>query len=451
MFKILLNAAHCLFVFWGVMALMRSVAFAGTETLESTDSRLLLVNARIVDIERQAVRQGALLIDNGRVIAELNKMPSTYDGKVIDLGNRWIMPGLIDLHVHAFGNRAPHAKSDNPGIEGISRRALLAGVTGFLDLFGDENTLLTARQRQRDKVFFGADIHASLSCLTAPGGHCTEYGIETRTMKNAAEAAQVVDALAKLSPDAIKIVYQPSDDQPSIDKETFRAAVEASRKYNVPTVVHIKTWQDIRDAIEVGATAVTHVPSGKVPADLPGLMAQSGIVMIPTLTVETDLTDFVFTPEVLQSTLAQTLTTSAIVQGYADERTLERWGDREAKWRAADAEILGNVRQLHEAGVKLLVGTDAGNWGTIQGFSVHRELFKLTQAGMTAWQALAAATTKAGEFLDLQYGIKAGSQASFVILNDSPVDNILNTQDIHMVIHHGVIVDQQEVRKQSFE
>lgn len=448
MFKTIFKLINYRFTCLTIIVLVSGSTYAQNESI---DGELLLANVNIVDIVQNSIRHGSILIKQGKVIAEFNRIPKTYNGKIIDLDNRWIIPGLIDLHVHAFGNRAPNSPNDNPGIERISQRALFAGVTGFLDLFGDEDTLIKARSRQRNGKYFGADIYASLSCLTAPNGHCTEYGIKTRTMENEEQAQLVVNDLATLGPDVVKIVYQPSDDQPSISKQTFRAAVEASAKHNIRTVVHIKTWQDIRDAIEVGANAVTHVPKGIIPDDIPKLMAQSGIAIIPTLTVETDLTDFVFTPSVLKSRLAIAMTTQGIIQGYSNDKTLEKWSDREEKWRSADAEKMMSVQKKHKYGVKILVGTDSGNWGTIQGFSVHRELYKLTQAGLNAWQALAAATTEAGKFLGINYGFTEGSQASFVVLDASPIENILNTQKIHMVIHHGVVVNQDELLKQSFE
>lgn len=74
--------------------------------------------------------------------------------------------------------------------------------------------------------------------------------------------------------------------------------------------------------------------------------------------------------------------------------------DRSHSWallqRKHARERLDAVGALYEAGVSMLVGTDAGNWGVIQGFSVHREMQRLAQAGLSTWDALAAATTLPG-------------------------------------------------------
>jgi imidazolonepropionase-like amidohydrolase len=427
--------------------LMLALAGCATDALqaEATD-QLLLTNVNIVDTSQSAIRSGALLIAGGVIQAELSGAPTDFGGKIVDLKGRWLVPGLIDMHVHAFGNRAPDTPNDSPGIEAISIRLLYAGVTGFVDLFGDEPNLMEVKERQQAKQFFGADVFASLSCITAPKGHCSEYGIPTRTLTSPEEAQQHISALATNGADVIKIVYQPSDDQPSIDKPTFKGLVSAADALGLSTIVHIKTWQDIRDSIEVGATAITHTPRAPIPRDMPALMASAGITIIPTLTVETDLTDFVFDASVTEDPLAQAMTTTQILGSYTSYAIQERWQDRLPRWSAANAQTLENVRQMNAAGVNILAGTDSGNWGTIQGYSLHREMLKLTQAGLTNWQALAASTTKARAFMKLAPEWQRGTPASFIVLNSSPVENIENTKDIFMVIHNGVIVDRDAVR-----
>jgi imidazolonepropionase-like amidohydrolase len=140
------------------------------------------------------------------------------------------------------------------------------------------------------------------------------------------------------------------------------------------------------------------------------------------------------------------MTTTQILGSYTSYAIQERWQDRLPRWSAANAQTLENVRQMNAAGVNILAGTDSGNWGTIQGYSLHREMLKLTQAGLTNWQALAASTTKARAFMKLAPEWQRGTPASFIVLNSSPVENIENTKDIFMVIHNGVIVDRDAVR-----
>lgn len=401
---------------------------------------LALINGIFLDPVSQTQRRGSVVIRNGVIIAQLKRRPDTFPGKVINLEGKWVIPGLIDMHTHSFGNQIPGPERDSPGTEEVSRRVLKAGVTGLVDLFGYEEALLEVRDRQRSGAFIGAEIFTSLSCLTAPEGHCAEYGIPTRTMTTPREAASVVTDLAKRGPDVVKIVYQPTDDQPSIDKATFASAVATASRLGLKTIIHIKTWQDVRDAVSVGATAITHVPRGDIPADIPGRLADSGTVIIPTLTVGTDFADFLFDPEVLDAPLARRLAPKTLFSAYRDPELTGRYQDRRDTFEKRNATTVASIRKLKEAGVTVLAGTDSGNWGTIQGYSVHREMIILTEAGFSPFEALAAATTWAGEFLGIKSGVTPGSRASLVILSASPLDDIRNTQEIELVIHQGEVV-----------
>ncbi|MEZ0244809.1 MAG: amidohydrolase family protein [Sphingomonas sp.] len=405
---------------------------------------LLLINASIVDPESRKVRKGNLLIRGGVVIAAPAGAVKGFTGQVIDLKGKWIIPGLNDLHTHSFGNQPAWGPAgDAPGTPGIAVRLLAVGVTGFLDLFGDENGLFQIRAQQHAGELGGADVFASLSCLTAPKGHCSEYGVPTRTMSTPVEARAVVADLALRKPDVIKIVYQPSGTLPSIDKPTFAAAVDEARKHGLKTIVHIGTWEEVSDAIEVGATAVTHIPDPAIPAGMAARMAKSGIAFIPTLAVETDFEDFVYDPAVLDNPMARAVTTPAVIAAYRAKDFIAGADKNRAANEAIQRVALTNVKAAADAGVTILLGTDAGNWGTLQGYSVHRELMIMVEAGLSPWQALAASTNLAGDFLGRSFGVNPGDEANLVILDASPIADIRNTQAIAMVIHHGRIVDRQ--------
>lgn len=418
-----------------------AVADRPAQTAASDD--LLLINASIVDPESRKVRKGNLLIRNGVIAAAPVRPVKGFSGRVIDLKGKWIIPGLNDMHVHSFGNPPFGADSDTPGTPAIAQRVLAAGVTGMLDLFGDESGLYQIRARQRAGELGGADLFTSLSCLTAPKGHCTEYGVPTRTMSTPGEARAVVADLALKRPDVIKIVYQTTGSMPSIDKATFIAAVAEARKQGLKTIIHIDTWGEVEDAIQAGATAVTHIPDAPIPPGMAERMAKSGIVFIPTLAVETDMVDFAFDPEVLDNPMARAMTKPSVIAAYRTPEFLADFGKRRAAEEARNAIALANVKAAATAGVPILLGTDAGNWGTLQGYSVHRELMIMVEAGLSPWRALAASTNLAGDFLGRSFGVNPGDMASLVILDASPIADIRNTQRIAMVIHHDRIVDRQ--------
>lgn len=404
------------------------------------DADLILMNARILDPENRTIIKTNIVIRDGKIDFWSDKPVNAHTGQSVDLEGRWVLPGLIDTHTHSFGNRGPNAPNDNPGTEAIAERVIEAGVTGFIDLFGDEQELLNSRTRQHNGKTGGATIYASLSCLTAPGGHCSEYGIPTRLIASPDEARIVISDLALHKPDVIKIVYQPTDDQPSIDLATLQATVETANKHGIPSIVHIKTWQDAIDVAKAGATAFTHIPAEAITEDIAAEIAATGIVSIPTLTVHIDLTRFLFDPDVLDAPLARAMTSQAIINGYRSQETLDRFNLTEERRRARNAVRLHSVKMLHDARVPILAGTDGGNWGVIQGYSVHREMALLREAGIDPWTVLAAATTGPAKFLNQQVGLEPGGSADLIVLNKSPITDITNTQTLHMVIHRGKVV-----------
>jgi imidazolonepropionase-like amidohydrolase len=418
-------------------------ALSATPALPALAQDLFLTNARIVDPAAQAIRQANLLILEGVITGSPERAPVGFRGQTIDLAGKWVIPGLNDMHTHAYGNMAGDAY-DGPGTEVVSKRMLYAGVTGFLDLFGREDVLYRLRASQRAGEVGGADLYTSLSCLTATEGHCTEYGIETRTMDSPEEAAAVVADLATKNPDVVKIIYSPSGRMPSIDRPTLASAVATASQNGIRTVIHVDTWDDVRDAVEVGASAVTHVPhSEPMPEALGARMAEMGVVSIPTLAAYVDLPAFIFDEAILANELATDLTTPEIIAAYRSDKLVnayEAWRERS---RSSRGSILANVKAMSDAGVTILTGTDSGNLATIQGYSEHRELVLLVEAGLPPWDALAAATTRAGEFLGQSFGVNPGDSANLVVLEASPIDDIANTQHIAMVIQHGVVVDRE--------
>jgi imidazolonepropionase-like amidohydrolase len=408
---------------------------------------LVLTNARIVDPSTQTITDGSLWIQGGRIAARGATPPSHVNARRIDLQGKWVIPGLVDLHTHSFGSVAPPRVTDAGGTQATAERVLRAGVTAFLDLFGDERYLFRLRERQRAGEIGGAEIFAAGPCFTATRGHCSEYGVKTRLIDSPADVQRELTDLLPKRPDVIKVVYDHLDrgprTMPSIDKATLIALLTGARAAGVRTVVHVGTWQDVRDAVEGGASAVTHVPNdGVVPVEVPALMRGAGVYHIPTLVVHSDLAELFQRSELVASPLAVALASDTLRavyrKGVDSLDKLVRHSVEHQRSRLPAA--IESVRRLSAAGIPMLTGTDAGNWGVIQGYSVHRELIRLVEAGLTPWQALAGSTSLAGEFLGRKFGVRPGDDANLVVLDANPLDDIANTQRITMVVMRGKVV-----------
>lgn len=412
-----------------------------------TAQDLYIRNARIVDPAARTVVEGNILIQGGFIAGFPTQKPAGFRGAELDAGGRWVIPALTDMHTHAFGNAAAAGAPEFLGTPGVARVALVSGVARFLDLFSPEDSILAVRDRQRAGSVPGAEILAAGPCLTATKGHCSEYGVPTRIVDTPEDARREVTALAAKKPDVVKVVYDhevySGRSMPTIDKATLQAVVATAREQGLKTVVHVGNWQDVRDAVEAGAAAVTHTPSpAEIPPDLPALMVARGTYHIPTLAVQGDWARYMDNPALLESRLLASVARKSLLEGYRKEPAT---GDRMANWLAWQRRIgpgnLQSVGALHRAGVPMLTGTDGGNPAIFQGYSVHRELALLVDAGLSTWDALAASTVHAGRFFGRKWGMTEGSEATLLVLERSPIERIQNSETIYQVVQRGVLVN----------
>lgn len=430
---------------WGALLLLPIPLLAQPVT-DSAD-RLLLTDARLVDPETKTVQRGALRIEGGRIDAVLESAPASFDGRTIDLDGKWVLSGLVDAHVHSVGNSGLSRQNwQMLQTDGTAKVMLYSGVTAFLDLFSPEDYIFELRNEQRSEGLLGADIYAAGPILTCPNGHGTEYGTPTRTVTSPQDARQTVDSLALRKPDVVKLVYHPyrTDRYPSMDRPTMEALVDAAQAHDLPTVVHIESWKGTHEAVTAGVDAITHTPANPLPDSTLAAMQEQGTAWIPTLAVHTEGARLIQHPDLLQNDLLRAVADSALVASYRDTsgvpRQIEAWIESQSQHRTIRLQA---VAKGARAGIPILTGTDAGNIGTFQGFSPHRELVLLTKAGLSNWEALAAATTAPGRFLDAPFGLEPGDRANLVVLKASPLEDIHHTQDIHRVIYHGQVVDRQ--------
>ncbi len=427
---------------------MRTILLLLLLALECFGQDLLLHNAHIIDPATQKISRGALLIRNGKIEQALDAVPKDFAGEKIDLAGKFVVPGFNDMHTHSFGNVAPGNNVQLLMTPGTAKLMLYSGVTGFLDLFSMESQIFSDREQQRKGAMAGADIYCAGPILTCTKGHGTEYGVPTRVINSPAEAEKEIGELALKRPDVIKIVYDHAAAQyfPTIDHATMEAAIKAASKHGIKTVIHIGTWQDAKEAVLAGATAITHLYREEIPDELVAVMKEKNVYAIPTLCVTSELSNFTQTPTLLESPLLESVTTPALVQAFRDTASFDprtkAWLARQKDRRAI---FYLSVKKLADAGVKIMTGTDGGNLGTFQGYSLHREVQLLNDAGLSAWQALAAATTTPGEFFGQPFGVRPGSIANLVVLNASPIENLANTQNIAMVIHRGKVVAREHL------
>ena len=374
-----------------------------------------------------------VVVHESTIMAVGSNLTLPTGATVIDGAGQTLLPGLIDAHTHIFG--------------AALQQALIFGVTTELDMLTDWH--LAQRLKEQQAAGEGAemaDLRSAGTAVTAPGGHGTEFGLSLPTINGPDEAQGFVDARIAEGSDYIKIMYEDGTSTGrsfnNISKATLAAVVEAAHRRGKLALVHITTYQHAHDAIEVGADALAHLFIDQMPD--PGFgsfVAEHHAFVVPTLTVRKSMTG---TPDgaalIHDASLAPYLTRGDLGQLQS---TFQFRGSHANYAVAQEA-----LRQLKAAHVPILAGTDASMPGTAHGVSLHRELELLVQAGLTAPEALAAATSIPARAFGLhdRGRIAPGLRADLVLIEGDPSQDILATRHIRGVWKRGVAVDRQTYR-----
>lgn len=401
---------------------------AGSRANQSTSgspkvNAFVIRNVRVFDGEK-TIPSTDVVVRDGKVASVGEKAPEGIE--VIDGAGRTLLPGLIDAHTHAFGDAL--------------ERALVFGVTTELDMFTDHT--LAAAMRKEQAAPSGAprraDLFSAGTLITAPGGHGTEYGLQIPTLSSPADAPAFVKARVAEGSDYIKIVYDTGASQrrlPSISLETMRAAIAAAKGANKLAVVHISSRAAADDAIAAGASGLIHLFADEPPpADFAARVLAAGAFVTPTLSVIESVTGVAS-----GSTLVEDVRLKPYVNP-AERVSLNASFPARPNSSNRLEHAFAATRQLHEAGVPILAGTDAPNPGTAHGISIHRELELLVKAGLPPERALAAATSVPARLFrrDDRGRIAPGSRADLVLVAGDPTQNITATRDIVHIWKGGV-------------
>jgi imidazolonepropionase-like amidohydrolase len=432
---------------------------AGTDASSSACScpnGLVLRGGSVVDPAAHTVSTRDLYVCGGIIVTVDALADPTCAPASLDVTGKWVIPSLSDMHVHARGISLGDQSFRSLTVDAEAATFRLAGVTSFLDAMNDEAKIFPIRDAQRALgQFSGADIFASGGAFTPTGGHGTEYGLPStsyRIVDTVAAADQQIADLATRNPDVVKIFYdhRGSDGGPDVKdgqrgalgvamkKEVMVALVTAANARHLKTEVHIGVWSDARDAITAGATAIAHLGEPVVPDDIVGLARDHDVYWIPTLSLYHGVTDLAADQSLLDDPLLERVAPADVIDSYRTNKlSIDTY---EKAWLSRHTQDASNVLALWRGGVKLLAGTDVVEHGMFIGWSLHRELKLLVQAGLSPFDALAAATTRAGELLGHNYGVTPGAEANLLVLSASPVDDIWNTTKIVTIIHHGSVV-----------
>lgn len=394
------------------------------------NNEFVIRNVRIFNGSR-IIQKGDVWVQDGqiKVVGEQVKTPAGV--MVIDGSGKTLLPGLIDAHVHAYGDAL--------------KQALVFGVTTELDMFTDYHAAAQIKKDQAEgKDLDWADLRSAGTLVTAPHGHGTEYGIPIPTITSPGEAQAFVDARIAEGSDYIKIIYDDGKTYgmniPTISKETMAAVVAAAHKRGKMAVAHIGSLQGAKDAIAAGVDGLAHLF-----VDLPpdheflSLVAQHHAFVVPTLSVLASISGVPSGKLLAQDPhLEPYLASSAI-------SSLEQAFPRKSGSLSNAEEA---VKELAAQHTPILAGTDAPNPGTAHGVSMHGELQLLVDSGLTPIQALASATSvpAAAFHLNDRGEIATGKRADLLLVEGDPTAHISDINNVVAVWKLGVQDDRESYR-----
>ena len=400
-----------------------------------------------------AVPDCTIVVDGGKIAAISKTGPRDgARGRLIDARGKFLLPGLIDAHVHLS---APLRDRDAPLADRLERADealagyLYLGFTTIADLGNDPRLILEERRRERTGELLAPHIVAAGNLITSPGGKSADIGIEIAGMSEG--QARLERQLKEQRPDFAKLVYDEQGwaTQPlsSIwDPETLTAIIAFYHRRGLRTVVHIASELRAREAIEAGVDALAHpVTTGAESDAFIELMATRKIPFATTLAIRDNYARLVEHPEFLDRDDYRAVYTPA-------EREALRAAVREryraspmTGWSAAMLPIImRNVKRIVDAGGVAALGSDMQS-----GAAAHREMYLLEQAGLSPLQVVSAATHNAAVLLGIEGhagSVEVGKDADLLLVGRSPLESSGNLEAIVLVMKSGRIVDESRLQ-----
>jgi len=418
---------------------------------QSSRSTLVINGVTIVNIERGTLQTNCMVVVAGDKIQRISKQDPAdvpkSPSRIIDGRGLFLMPGLIDAHVHYF----------DPTIFGPMMVA--NGVLLVRDMGGPTKESVVLRDKLKTGEIFGPEMITTGSILDGDPPILPQISIACGTPE---AGRQAVRKQVAAGVDEIK-VYS------GLKKDTFLAIIEEANKLGIKPVGHIPESIYIEDAANAGLRSSEHpFGFGKIIAKLLGEP-----VRLSTGGVGTDAPYFLKFNEVNREEFRKVLTRIAATgmhvcptlvvfkhgahlrEIFADNYPMLEyvspmtmgiwktvWGNQPANEIASRLvpSMQQVVKELQMSGIPLMVGTDLLYPGIIPGYSVHEEMVLWQEAGISPPQILRSATIVPAKLmgLDGRLGtIAEGKTASLVLLRANPLEDIRNTGQIEGVLFHG--------------
>ena len=436
---------------------MAMVLFVSNEGIAADTGKIAFERVNLVDGRGGPVQpEMTVIVQDGRFTvvrpAALVTAADLAGARRIDGRGRYLMPGLVDMHVHLEGgvtvtpNGLREASNDRGRGAAALASYLYSGVTSIYDAGNVPDYIFGLRNEERAGRIAAPRIFATGGIVTYPGSHGSGPGSVDIDAWPAGR--QALDGLLERKPDVVKLTLEERGWGarpmiPALPDELLRSIIRRINEAGFRTTVHVSSELRAAQAIFAAADTLAHpVIQGPASEQYFRLLAAKGTPVVTTLTIGENYSRLVEQPEYLDEPLYRKSLSAEQISALRGS-TRDAW--RESLWthwmKLMTPVAMENLRKLHEAGGVLVLGTDQ-----TLGPAVHRELELLQQAGIPAAALTRIATLNGAIFLGraAQAGsIEAGKEADALLLSKDPTRDIRNARRIEQVMKAGKLIDRE--------
>lgn len=402
--------------------------------------KTILHCGKLVDVKTNTVLNSMTVVIEGKKIKTIQAgyLSGEKADKVIDLKNKTVMPGLIDMHVHLESETNPNAYLDrftkNPGDLAYqalvyAKTSLMAGFTTVRDL-GGTHVVISLRNAINKGLVDGPRIFTAGVSIGTTGGHADDsnglnetfkkdLGAEDGVVNGVRDAQKAVRQRYKEGSDLIKITatggvlsYAKDGMGAQFTEEEVRAIVQTAKDYGFKVAAHAHGAEGMKRAILGGVHSIEH--GTFMTEEVMDLMKKYGTYYVPTIIAGRSVAD------------------SALIKNYYPEMVRK-------KALEVGPIIQSTFGKAYKAGVKIAFGTDAGVFGHGKN---AREFELMHEAGMPALETIQAATLNAADLLGQSAAIgtiEEGKLADIIAVEGNPSTDIKSMSKVKFVMKEGKI------------
>lgn len=401
------------------------------------------VNVNVLPMSSDGVLPAqTVIVEDGTIaaIGDVDSIPVPDGAMVVDGTDRYLMPGLVEMHAHI-------SDADAHELERVLTLFAANGVTTVRGMLGQPSHLQLREELRGAR--FGPRLITSGPSLNGDSVH------------SPAQAREFVLQQRQAGFDFLKI-------HPGLSVAEFDAIAKAARETGMPFVGHVTESVGLRGVLAAGQKTVEHL-DGYMEALMPPNADRSGGYGGFFGVLLADQVDTGLIPELVQATIdvgAWNVPTESVFEHlvsampvgellnrpemqYVPAATLQRWTQarREIQSERGFTPELARraieirrrlIRSLHEAGAGLLLGSDAPQLFNVPGYALHDELALMVESGLSSIAALRAGTVLPAAFLGTNTGsVAPGRDADLVLLDANPLVDISNSRRVNGVMLRG--------------